>query len=57
MILAYFIYLIKSVVFWFVTALFITGQYHYGWLLLGVWWGDYQFFKDLVDVHLFMEEE
>jgi len=53
----YFLYLAKSIFFWFLTAIFVTGQYHLGWLLLGIWWGDYQFFKELVDVQLYMEED
>jgi hypothetical protein len=53
----YFVYLFKFALLFVAWPLLLFGQTHLGYLLLGAWYADYKFFTDIIEVHLFFDED
>lgn len=53
----YFVYLFKFALLFLAWPLLLFGQTHLGYLLLGAWYADYKFFTDIIEVHLFFDED
>lgn len=53
----YFVYLFKFSLLFLAWPLLLFGQTHLGYLLLGAWYADYKFFTDIIEVHLFFDED
>jgi hypothetical protein len=57
LILTYFAYILKFSVLFLAWPFILFGETHLGYLLLGAWFADYKFFTDIIEVHLFFEED
>jgi len=53
----YFVYLFKFSLLFLAWPLLLFGQTHLGYLLIGAWYADYKFFTDIIEVHLFFDED
>ena len=57
LILTYFAYILKYSVLFLAWPFILFGETHFGYFLFGVWFADYRFFTDIIEVHLFFEED
>jgi hypothetical protein len=51
------VYLFKFALLFIAWPFLLFGQTHLGYLLLGAWYADYKFFTDIIEVHLFFDED